>query len=129
MRVASRPVRGALAVLVSLLLAAAPAAADSGSVRAPAIAGVALHPWGLGPDETPLPFWPLRNPATREQVFSAIQGMGVRRARVDFRWDRMEPLVKGVRDWSEFDAIHSSGYACAVPGGDRDTGSTGSSPW
>src|SRR4051794_5324199 len=97
--------------LATVLAAAPPAGADS---RAAALAGVAIHPWRVGPDTTPLPFWPLRNPGTREQVFSAIQAMGVKQARVDLRWERVEPIAKGLRDWSEFDGIHQSAVAHGI---------------
>lgn len=93
------------------LLAAVPAA---GATQPSAIAGVASHPWRLGPDTTPLPFWPLRDPSAREQIFGAIQAMGVKQVRVDLRWERVEPLIKGVRDWSEFDGIHDSAVAHGI---------------
>jgi hypothetical protein len=96
---------------VLVVAAAPPARADS---RAAAIAGVAIHPWRVGPDTTPLPFWPLRDPQTREQVFSAIQAMGIKQVRVDLRWERVEPIVKGLRDWSEFDGIHKSAVAHGI---------------
>jgi hypothetical protein len=100
-----------LLVWASLLVAqAVPARADAGSAsaRAAQMAAVAVHPWRVGPDQTPLPFWPLRDPTERERVFSAIQALGVKTARVDLRWDRVEPIIKGLRDWSEFDGIHES---------------------
>jgi hypothetical protein len=75
---------------------------------------VAVHPWRLGPDQTPLPFWPLRDPTARERAFSAIQAMGIKTARVDLRWDRVEPMIKGIRDWSEFDGIHASAQAHGI---------------
>jgi len=103
----------ACAICASLLGAlASPAGADT-SARGPAIGGVALHPWRLGPDAT-LPFWPFRDPTERERVFSAIQAMGIKQARVDLRWYQVEPWIKGVRDWSEFDAIHKSAQAHGV---------------
>jgi hypothetical protein len=103
------------AALIAVAFFAAPAArADAAAVRTPDIAGVALHPWRMGPDATPIPFWPLRDPKQRERIFSAIQAMGVKHARVDLRWYMVEPWVKGVRDWNEFDAIHSSAQAHGV---------------
>jgi hypothetical protein len=107
----ARIAAAALACALLIGIAAAPAGADS---RGAALAGVAIHPWRLGPDTTPLPFWPLRDPSTREQIFGAIQAMGVHQARVDLRWERVEPLVKGVRDWSEFDGIHDSAVAHGI---------------
>jgi polysaccharide biosynthesis protein PslG len=80
-------------------------------VRPQDIAAVASHPWRLGPDTTPLPFWPLRDPRKREAIFSAVQAMGVHTMRVDLRWYMVEPWIKGVRDWSEFDSIHQSAQA------------------
>ena len=104
-----------LVCAVVLALAGTGTASASEPVTSPAaLGGVALHPWRLGPDTTPLPFWPLRDPAKREAIFSAIQAMGIKNARVDLRWYMVEPLIKGVRDWSEFDAIHKSAMAHGV---------------
>jgi hypothetical protein len=112
------PARVAVAVLVGAALfasSAAPAGAQtSAGARAASIAGVAVHPWRLGPDQTPIPFWPLRDPTQRERVFSAIQAMGIKTARVDLRWRAVEPLIKGVDDWGEFDGIHTSAQAHGI---------------
>jgi polysaccharide biosynthesis protein PslG len=93
------------------LIAACAAPAGAIPVRPQDIAGVASHPWRLGPDTTPLPFWPLRDPRKREAIFSSVEGMGVHTMRVDLRWYMVEPWIKGVRDWTEFDAIHQSAQA------------------
>ncbi|MFL5911075.1 MAG: hypothetical protein ACJ768_10955 [Gaiellaceae bacterium] len=90
------------------MLAACATPAGAIPVRPQDIAAVASHPWRLGPDTTPLPFWPLRDPRKREAIFSAVQAMGVHTMRVDLRWYMVEPWIKGVRDWTEFDAIHKS---------------------
>ena len=79
-----------------------------------AIGGVALHPWRLGPDTTPLPFWPLRDPTERERIFSAIQAMGIRNARVDLRKQnpdiRVSLIMPGiVRTEVAKNAAHSDG--------------------
>jgi hypothetical protein len=112
----ARMLVASLACASLLAVCAAPVAAAPGppTTRAGAIAAVALHPWRLGPDTTPLPFWPLRDPTQRERIFSAIQAMGIRNARVDLRWYQVESRIKGIRDWSEFDAIHSSAQAHGV---------------
>jgi hypothetical protein len=105
-----------LLVTVLLGVAAPPACADASSAGAHGaeIAGVTVHPWRLGPDTTPLPFWPLRDPALRERAFSEMQAMAVRTARVDLRWYQVESKLKGLQDWSEFDAIHATAQAHGI---------------
>jgi polysaccharide biosynthesis protein PslG len=71
------------------------------------IAGVTVHPWRFESSERP-PHWALRDPAIRDRSFAALQDAGVRDARVDLRWNIVEQQVKGLRDWTEFDAIHRS---------------------
>jgi polysaccharide biosynthesis protein PslG len=102
--------------VVLLGVAAPPASADPGGAAAHGaqIAAAAVHPWRLGPDTTPLPFWPLRDPALRERAFGEMQTMGIHTARVDLRWYQVESKLKGLQDWSEFDAIRTSAQAHGV---------------
>lgn len=93
----------ASAVAIALVIALWPARAHA----APPPAGVAVHPWRFEASERP-PFWPLRDPAARDRAFAALAEAGVQRARVDLRWNVIEGTFKGLRDWSEFDAIHRS---------------------
>lgn len=112
--------------MVSRRLAAACAGAAialTGSVALPApsagatsvapISGVGVHPWRFESSER-APFWALRDPEVRDRSFAALQDAGVKRARVDLRWNVAEPLLKGVYDWSEFDAIHRSAVAHGI---------------
>lgn len=61
------------------------------------VAGVALHPWAM------------KTAAEIEQTFAGIEAAGVRTARVDLRWNLVEPRGPGVRyglgEWKEMDAI------------------------
>ena len=122
----------AAALLASvLLLGASPAHGNAPAEEAPGyafpfdsdvpqtrtgeVAGVALHPWRMGADDpTPLPVWPLDDPRLRELVFAKLESLGIRQARVDMRWYEVEPRLKGLRDWAEFDAIHAAARAHRV---------------
>jgi hypothetical protein len=78
-----------------------------------AISGVSVHPWRFEASERP-PHWPLRDRAIRDRSFAALEAAGVRTARVDLRWNVVEQHMKGLRDWSEFDAIHRSAVAHGI---------------
>jgi hypothetical protein len=93
----------AVASAIALAIALCPVSADAAAPPA----GVAVHPWRFEASERP-PFWPLRDPGARDRAFAALAEAGVQRARVDLRWNVIEPNLKGLRDWSEFDAIHRS---------------------
>jgi polysaccharide biosynthesis protein PslG len=110
--------------LVSTMLAAAlvgavlPPKASADAARMRAMTSVALHPWHMESGaQSPLPM--LRDPTLRERTFAELEALGVRQARVDFRWFDVEPNGDGIsdqlrRDWSGFDAIVQSASAHGV---------------
>ena len=102
---------GLTAAAIAWSMATSPAPARGESARS--IAGVAVHPWRFEASERP-PYWPLRDPAVRDRSFAALEEAGVRHARVDLRWNVVESHLKGLRDWSEFDAIHRSAVAHGI---------------
>ena len=104
-----RAVCGRVAVVSGGVGALWPASAGAAAARL----GVSVHPWRFEASERP-PFWALRDPAVRDRSFAALQAAGVSRARVDLRWNVIEQHFKGVRDWSEFDAIHRSAVAHGI---------------
>jgi polysaccharide biosynthesis protein PslG len=100
-----------LALLLTLVGALAVAPGAHAAITPPAeIAGVAMHPWRLN-DESKPSFWSLIDPGLRDASFAKLESAGVRFARVDFRWDRIEGQAKEIRDWTEFDAIVAAATA------------------
>jgi hypothetical protein len=95
------PVRIALALMLGFLTA--PAARG---LPARDVAGVVLHPWHL------------ENPEVRERAFAGIAATGVRWARVDLSWNRVErhgpSLASGRADWRSMDAIVHSAHRHGV---------------
>jgi hypothetical protein len=111
----TRKILVASLLAVLLLLASAPSSLASWHARD--VAGAALHPWRLE-TRTYAPLWPLRDSALRDRTFAKLQSAGIRHARVDLQWSRVEPhgpLLPGglpaYHDWSEFDATVVSARA------------------
>jgi polysaccharide biosynthesis protein PslG len=93
---------------------AQPSPPDPGN-RMAQMASVALHPWRLGAQASgPLPRSPLQDPGMRELTFAKLEELGVRSARIDLLWPSVEPRMKGLREWGDFDAIHASARAHGV---------------
>ena len=75
-----------LTVLLALLALAPSASALS---RPRDLAGAALHPWRL--ETRPwAPLLPLRDTTLRHKTFATLAKAGIRRARVDLKWESVE---------------------------------------
>ena len=86
-----------LSALPAILLIAAVLAPSAQALPARDIAGVALHPWAM------------TDAADVERTFADLDGLGVRWARVDLRWNVVEPtgpaVAAGRGNWREMDQI------------------------
>jgi len=89
--------RRCLSALLALAILACVSAPPASALPAREIAGVALHPWTM------------KDAAEADRTFADLAALGVSWARVDLRWNLVEPsgpvVASGGGNWTEMDRI------------------------